>query len=177
MTVPRGTARPILVPPSDQAGHRRREIAWRAIAAGYAAAVPPALAQLAVLVAVAAAIVWPAPIDPTRLPGVFVTSDLVMSHWPSALLIKETVASAHRLPLWNPHYGGGRPLAADPLAALWYPPTHLVHFLTVRNYLLTMEMGHLVLAGAGMLVLGRAALRLSRSPRWWRRSRIWRRRG
>ena len=88
-------------------------------------------------------------------------SDVMISHWPSLLLIKETVARDHRLPLWNPVYGGGRPVAADPLAALWYPPTHIVHLLDIRDSLLVLQVGHLLLAGLGVMVLARVALRLS----------------
>ncbi len=88
-------------------------------------------------------------------------SDVMISHWPSLLLIKETVARDHRLPLWNPVYGGGRPVAADPLAALWYPPTHIVHLLDIRDSLLVLQVGHLLLAGLGVIVLARVALRLS----------------
>jgi hypothetical protein len=108
----------------------------------------------------AVAVLWPAPVDGAKLPGGFSISDLLVSHWPSAAIIKQTVARDHRLPLWNPAYGGGRPLAADPLAALFYPPTHLVHFFRVRDYLLLMFLGHLILAGAGMRVLARRALGL-----------------
>ncbi len=106
-------------------------------------------------------LLWPAPVDGAVLPGATDLSDLVISHWPSALVLKETVAQAHRLPLWNPFYGGGRPLAADPLAALFYPPTQLVNLLAVRDYFFVLLAGHLLLAGIGVLVLARVALRLS----------------
>ncbi len=119
------------------------------------------VAQFAALVAVAVALLWPAPLRPTDLPGMFGGSDLLLSHWPNALLIQDTFARTGRLPLWNPHYGGGRPLAADPLAALGYPPTHLVHFFTLRDYFLVSLIGHLLLAGAGTLLLARRALWLA----------------
>ncbi|HEX5505078.1 MAG TPA: YfhO family protein [Thermomicrobiales bacterium] len=124
--------------------------------------------QAATLVAVAVAVLWPAPITADELPGVFPIgwqqSDLLISHWPAALLLKRTVAEAHRLPLWNPYYGGGRPLAADPLAALFYPPTQLVNLFPLRDYFLAIFLGHLLLAGLGMLLLARVALRLPRLP-------------
>jgi len=87
-----------------------------------------------------------------------------MNHLPTALLIQRTFAQGHGLPLWNPYFGGGQPLAADPLAALFYPPTHLVHFLSLRNYYLVLIMGHLVFAGLGMLLLARRALKLPHLP-------------
>jgi hypothetical protein len=121
-------------------------------------------AQFAALLAVACTLLWPAPFDASQLPAMATPlSDLELSHWPSALFIKESVARARLLPLWNPSFGGGRPLAADPLAALLYPPTHLVHLLSVRDYLLVALAGHLLLAGTGMLVLARWGFGLSRA--------------
>jgi hypothetical protein len=88
----------------------------------------------------------------------------MISHWPTALLIQRTFAQAHTLPFWNPYFAGGQPLGADPLAALFYPPTLLVYFLSLRNYYLVLIMGHLVFAGLGMLLLARRALGLPRLP-------------
>lgn len=119
------------------------------------------LAVFGLLVAMAAVLLRPALWERSTLPGGFGMSDLVISHWPNALLIKATVARDHRLPLWNPTYGGGRPAAADPLAALWYPPTHIVHQLDIRDSLLALQVGHLLLAGLGVVVLARAAFKLS----------------
>ena len=119
----------------------------------------PAVGQLATLVVVAVALLMPAPFIQNQLPAAWSASDLTTSHWSTALLIQRTFAQEHRLPLWNPYFGGGEPLAADPLAALFYPPTHLVHFLSLRDYYLVLIMGHLVFAGLGMLFLGWRAYR------------------
>src|SRR5437660_283174 len=108
-----------------------------------------AVGQLAVLVALATALLLPAPLIPNRLPAGRPHSDLMISSWPTALLIQRTFAQEHRLPLWNPFYGGGQPLGADPLAALFYPPTFLVPFVSLRDYYLVLFMGHLVFAGLG----------------------------
>src|SRR5690348_3404398 len=122
----------------------------------------PAAGQLAILVIVAIAVLWPAPFTSDMLPAAWPASDLVFSHWPTALLIQRTFAQGHGFPLWNPYFGGGLPLAADPLAAFFYPPTHLVHFFSLRDYYLILIMGHLVFAGAGMLLLARRVYGLSR---------------
>ncbi|HEX6479940.1 MAG TPA: hypothetical protein VF043_13935 [Ktedonobacteraceae bacterium] len=90
-----------------------------------------AVGQLATLVVVAIVLLSPAPFQQNQLPAVSGISDVLMSHWPFALLIQRTFAQEHRLPLWNPYFGGGQPLGADPLAALFYPPTQLVHFLSL----------------------------------------------
>ena len=124
----------------------------------------PAVGHLALLVTVAAALLWPAPFTQNQLFAAWQGSDLMLSHWPMALLIQRTFAQQHALPLWNPYFGGGQPLGADPLAALFYPPTQLVHFLSLRDYFLVLIMGHLVFAGLGMLLLGRRALGLPRLP-------------
>ena len=128
----------------------------------------PFLGELAILFILAVVLVWPAPFQPNELPATWTAlwsdSDLLMSHWPTAILIQRSVAQGHGLPLWNPYYGGGQPLAADPLAAFFYPPTHLVHFMSIRNYYLVLIMGHLVFAGLGMLLLARRALKLPHLP-------------
>lgn len=151
---------------NEQLATPRRAAVWwdRIVAAGSSAAQQPwlvALAQLSVLLIMIAALLWPTFWHSTALPGGFDGSDLRISHWTSALVIKQSVAQTGRLPLWNDVFGGGRPLAADPLAALWYPPTQLVHFFDVRDYLLLLLVGHLLFAGAGIIVLGQRALDLS----------------
>ena len=124
----------------------------------------PVVGQLAALVVVAGALLWPAPFTQNQLFAASPDSDLILSHWPTALLIQRTFAQLHTLPLWNPYFGGGQPLGADPLAALFYPPTHLVHFFSLRNYYLVLILGHLVFAGLGMLLLARHAAGLPRLP-------------
>ena len=124
----------------------------------------PVVGQLATLVAVAVALLWPAPFTQNQLFAAWPASDLILSHWPTALLIQRTFAQSHTLPLWNPYFGGGQPLGADPLAALFYPPTHLVHFFSLRDYYLVLILGHLVFAGLGMLLLARRAVGLPRLP-------------
>ena len=124
----------------------------------------PGTGQLATLVAVAIALLLPAPFTQYQLPAGWAGSDLIVSHWPTALLIQRTFAQEHRLPPWNPYFGGGQPLGADPLAALFYPPTQLVHFFSLRDYYLVLIMGHLVFAGLGMLLLASRAFGLPRIP-------------
>ncbi len=124
----------------------------------------PAIGQLVTLLIVAIAVLWPVPFASDQLFAVSRSSDLLASHWPTALLIQRTFAQNSQLPLWNPYFGGGLPLAANPLAALFYPPTHLVHFLSLRNYYLVLIMGHLLFAGLGLLLLASRAFGLPRLP-------------
>jgi len=124
----------------------------------------PAVGMGSTLLVVAAAVLWPAPVDGSQLFAAWTGSDLIYSHWPFALLAQRTLAQSHHLPLWNPYFGGGLPVGADPLAALFYPPSMLVQLLPLRTFFLVLIMGHLMLAGLGMLLLARRLLRLPALP-------------
>ncbi|MEA1977493.1 MAG: hypothetical protein U9N80_06295, partial [Chloroflexota bacterium] len=41
-------------------------------------------------------------------------SDLLISHWPNAVWIKQSIAEWGQIPLWNPNILSGIPFAADP---------------------------------------------------------------
>src|SRR5258708_5451914 len=124
----------------------------------------PVRGLLARRVVVEVARLWPAPFTQTQLFAAWPDSDVMLSHWHSGLLSQRTFAQSHTVPLWNPYFGGGQPLGADPLAALFYPPTHLVHFFSLRDYYLVLILGHLVFTGLGMLLLARRAVGLPRLP-------------
>jgi len=90
-------------------------------------------------------------------------SDLLITHYPSAWFVHQAIARWHQLPLWNPNLLSGMPLAADPLAAIWYPPTWLtVLFPTAAGFNLLFYV-HLVLAGVGMAAFVRR-LGVDRGP-------------
>lgn len=116
------------------------------------------------LLVVAAAVLWPATFESNQLFAAWTGSDLIYSHWPFALLAQRTLAQSQHLPFWNPYFGGGLPVGADPLAALFYPPTMLVRLLPLRTFFLVLIMGHLVLAGLGMLLLARRLFHLPALP-------------
>lgn len=124
----------------------------------------PVAGQMIILVVVALATLWPAPVEANQLFAARLSSDLIFSQWPFALLIQRTFAQTHQLPFWNPYFGGGQPLAANPLAAFFYPPTLLVHFFSLRNYFLVLILGHLIFAGLGTLLLARRVLKLPYFP-------------
>ena len=48
-------------------------------------------------------------------------SDLLLTHYPYSLFLKESLLTNHALPLWNPHLMSGLPFAANPLSGLFYP--------------------------------------------------------
>jgi hypothetical protein len=63
-------------------------------------------------------------------------------------------------PVWNPWLGFGQPMLANPGAQVLYPPTWLNLLVRPESYYSLYAVGHLLLAGTGMLVLART-LRLS----------------
>jgi hypothetical protein len=57
--------------------------------------------------------------------NVFYLKDLFRYHLPMKHIVREAIRSGE-LPLWNPFYGSGQPLAANPAFELFYPPQWLV---------------------------------------------------
>ena len=82
-------------------------------------------------------------------------SDLVISHLPSAQFIHTAIARWRQVPLWNPSILSGMPLAADPLAGLWYPPAWLTVGLPTAIGFNLFLFAHLALAGLGMAFFAR----------------------
>jgi hypothetical protein len=111
-------------------------------------------AVLGLSVLVAAPAIWLGDLvrAPTAFPFLVGTaySDLVVTHFPSAWFIHESVVRWHQIPLWNPNILSGMPLAADPLAALWYPPAWLTMLVPTAGMFNLYLYAHLVLAGLGM---------------------------
>ena len=109
---------------------------------------------LGLIVLLAAPAIWLGDLvlTPTAFPFLVGSaySDLVVTHFPSAWFIHESVGRWHQVPLWNPNILSGMPLAADPLAALWYPPAWLTMLLPTAGGFNLYLYAHLVLAGLGM---------------------------
>jgi hypothetical protein len=114
--------------------------------------VPAAFLALALL------LLWPLTLHPN-----FVAfnphatySDLIISHLPNAEYIRASLAQFRQVPWWNTALFAGQPLAADPLAGLWYPPNLLLLVLPLPfafNLLLAL---HLAWAGGGLYAFLRA---------------------
>lgn len=83
----------------------------------------PAWMVLAAL-GLAAGLLWPLVLHPNHIPMPPVTqsSDLVISHLANARYLHRMLAEHGRLALWNAQMFAGQPLAADPLAGIWYLP-------------------------------------------------------
>ncbi|MCX6070210.1 MAG: hypothetical protein NTU91_05020 [Chloroflexi bacterium] len=97
-------------------------------------------------------------LDPTGFPfwrgGAY--SDLLISHWPIAAFIRESIATWHQVPLWNPLILSGMPLTADPLAGFWYAPNVLGWLSSSGLGFNLLFWAHLGLAACGVMRLLRS---------------------
>jgi hypothetical protein len=97
-------------------------------------------------------------VDPTGFPfwrgGVY--SDLLISHWPIAAFIRESIATWHQVPLWNPLILSGMPLAADPLVGFWYVPNIVAWMSSSGLGLNLLFWAHLGFAACGVMQLLRS---------------------
>jgi hypothetical protein len=82
-------------------------------------------------------------------------SDLLISHWPNAVWIHQSIAEWGQIPLWNPNILSGIPFAADPLSGLWYPPNWLAVAFPSAIAFNALFWMHLTWAGLGAWALAR----------------------
>ncbi|MGB2897593.1 MAG: YfhO family protein [Anaerolineales bacterium] len=114
---------------------------------------------LALLVMAIAGALWilPLTLRPQQVPfwpgAAF--SDLLISHWPNAEWIQQSIAEWGQIPLWNPNILSGIPFAADPLSGLWYPPNWLAVAFPGAIAFNTLFWIHLIWAGLGAWALAR----------------------
>ena len=87
--------------------------------------------------------------------------DIIEQHYMFQAFIHRSLV-AGQAPWWAPHILGGYPLAADPLAMLFYPPTLLMHALAWHEellpylYLEWLAALHYLWAAAGTYLLARS---------------------
>jgi uncharacterized membrane protein YfhO len=77
-------------------------------------------------------------------------SDLVITHFPNAVFIRDSLANWKQIPLWSNTILSGYPFAANPLSGLWYLPGWLAIILPIPfgfNFLILL---HLLMGGIGM---------------------------
>ena len=82
-------------------------------------------------------------------------SDLLISHWPNAYFLRQSLHKWGQIPLWNPTILGGAPFAADPLSGLWYPPNWLSFVVPISLAFNVIFWLHLAWAGWGTWLLAR----------------------
>src|SRR3989337_3519682 len=76
-------------------------------------------------------------------------TDLLVSHFQNAELVRQSMRTWGETPLWNPTILSGAPFAADPLAGLFYPPFWLGILLPAGLGFNLIFLLHLALAGWG----------------------------
>ena len=82
-------------------------------------------------------------------------SDLLISHWPNAVWINQSITEWGQIPLWNPNILSGIPFAADPLSGLWYLPNWLAVAFPGAIAFNILFWIHLTWAGLGAWALAR----------------------
>ena len=95
---------------------------------------------------------WPANI---LYPPASPYSDLMLTHWPNAQLVRQSVWRDQTWPLWNPVQFAGLPFAANPLSGLWYPLNVALLILPLSPAFNLLLLFHLCLGGLGMMALVR----------------------
>lgn len=82
-------------------------------------------------------------------------SDAVVSHWPAALHLRQSVLELGTFPLWQDTILAGGPFAANPLNKTAYPLQWLALIFQPAPHINLMILLHLFLAGWGMWRWGR----------------------
>lgn len=82
-------------------------------------------------------------------------SDLLISHWPNAVWINQSIAQWGQIPLWNPNILSGIPFVADPLSGLWYLPNWLAVAFPGAIAFNILFWVHLTWAGLGAWAIAR----------------------
>ena len=79
-------------------------------------------------------------------------SDLLISHYPNALYLKQSIFRYGQIPWWGTYMMSGFPFSADPLSGLWYAPAWIAALLPFPIGFNLIVMLHLFAAGCGMYV-------------------------
>lgn len=82
-------------------------------------------------------------------------SDLLISHWPNAKFLQQSLLKWGQVPLWNPTTLGGAPFIADPLTGFWYLPNWLTLVMPISLAFNVLIWLHLAWAGWGTWLLSR----------------------
>lgn len=83
-------------------------------------------------------------------------SDAVVSHWPAAYYLRESVFEYGQFPLWREAHMGGQPFAANPLNKTAYPLQLLALVFEPSLFLNLMILLHMFIAGWGMWTWARS---------------------
>jgi len=91
----------------------------------------------------------------------FYIRDLARIYYPERKVLRDVLRGGE-FPFWNPHYGPGQPLAANPTSEVFYPPQWLVLLPDFQTGVAVEVVFHFLLGATGMFLLLRS-LRLQRA--------------
>lgn len=77
-------------------------------------------------------------------------SDLLISHLPNTLFLKQAILVDHVVPLWSPYILSGFPFGANPLSGLYYLPGWLALLLPITLSFNLLVIFHIFWGGAGL---------------------------
>ncbi len=77
-------------------------------------------------------------------------TDLLITHYPNALYLKETLLTHRQIPLWSDLVHSGAPFVANPLAGLFYIPGWLALFFPLPAGLSLVLAAHAIFGAWGM---------------------------
>ena len=77
-------------------------------------------------------------------------SDLVISHLPNIIEVRNSLTAYQQIPLWSETILGGYPFISDPLSSIWYPPLWITWFLPIPFSINLLVILHLFFAEMGM---------------------------
>lgn len=83
-------------------------------------------------------------------------SDLLISHYPNALFIQQSIFQWKQIPLWSSSILSGYPFSANPLSGLWYPPGWIALFFSLPLGINLTVLLHLFWGGFGTYKLIRS---------------------
>lgn len=98
------------------------------------------------------------------LPPSSLYTDLLVTHWPNAYFVRDSLARYRQVPLWRPLIMSGGPFVANPLSGLFYPPHWLWLILPLNLAFNLLFAGHVFLSGLNMYALARRGYGLSPGP-------------
>jgi len=91
-------------------------------------------------------------------------TDLLITHWPNAFFVRESLARYGQVPLWRPLIMSGGPFVGNPLSGLFYPPHWLWLILPLNLAFNLLFVGHVCLGGVNMYALARKGYGLRSFP-------------
>jgi hypothetical protein len=80
-------------------------------------------------------------------------SDLLISHWPNANFVHNSIFSLRELPLWSDAILAGYPFFANPLAGLWYLPNWVTFLFPYPIAFNLLFFAHIFIGGLSVFLL------------------------